>query len=375
MKVRPDWTIDIHEGFDFHRSHNPSEGKKKSVGSSVIYQGSESMDALMKRVVAAADTTVTDPEKRFSLIRNGPVSTGFARACIRVMGAEGVILETTYKNQPMSLRTRQHRAMVNELLNHIGLIDTDCRNLLAGAEKGEKLQVAVLDGTGVGSSSLNLGDVIDDAPGLELCHVGPAEMKVEVLEQFDVLVFPGGSGSKQAAAIGENGRLSVRQYVERGGGVLGICAGAYLCSSHYQWSLNLIDSSVLTGTAEIPGKGRKQLWFRGPQTDIDIELSPAGERMFAGNGIARNFVVRYANGPIISPKQRQELEDYEVLAWFRSENGLWKPQEGTMINTPAIVSGRFGKGRVMSMSPHPELTPSLHPIITEAIRWVAGPEK
>ncbi|MEM1296740.1 MAG: succinylglutamate desuccinylase/aspartoacylase family protein, partial [Verrucomicrobiota bacterium] len=47
MKVRPDWTIDIHEGFDFHRSHNPSEGKKKSVGSSVIYQGSESMDALM----------------------------------------------------------------------------------------------------------------------------------------------------------------------------------------------------------------------------------------------------------------------------------------------------------------------------------------
>jgi hypothetical protein len=43
-----------------------------------------------------------------------------------------------------------------------------------------------------------------------------------------------------------------------------------------------------------------------------------------------------------------------------------------MINTPAIVSGSFGKGRVISVSPHPEATESLHSIIENSIRWVAG---
>jgi len=85
--------------------------------------------------------------------------------------------------------------------------------------------------------------------------------------------------------------------------------------------------------------------------------------------------VRYSNGPIISQKDDPDLEDYRVLAWFRGENALWEPQKGTMINTPAIVSGGFGHGRVISVSPHPEYTEVLHPIITGSIRWVAGQEK
>lgn len=371
MKAQPDWILDLHEGYEFHRSHQPPKGKKKSVGSSIIYRGGETLDPVVEKMIVAADATVTDPEKRFSRLRNGPVETGYARACIRVIGAEGLILETTFKDQPMSLRTRQHRAMVNELLNHIGLVDRDCRNFLV-AKGGEKLQVAILDGKGVGPSSLDLGKVIESAPDMDLIHVGPAEMRIDVLEQFDVVVFPGGSGSKQAGAIGKNGRHAVREFVKNGGGVLGVCAGAYLCSAQYEWSLDLIDSSVFTGSAEIPGKGRKQLWYRGPRTGIDIELTSEGKRLYAEKGIASRFVVQYANGPIISPKELGDLEDYKVLAWFRSETGLWQPQEGTMINTPAIASGSFGKGRVISMSPHPELTPTLHPIIAQSIRWVAN---
>tara|TARA_R110002096_G_scaffold203718_2_gene389021 strand:- start:4046 stop:4948 length:903 start_codon:yes stop_codon:yes gene_type:complete len=125
-KVQPDWVLDLHEGYEFHRSHKPPDGKKKSVGSSIIYRGGPELDPLAKRVVAAADATVTDPAKRFSLLRRGPVDSGLARACINVMGAEAVILETTFKDQPMALRTRQHRAMANVILNHIGLINSDC---------------------------------------------------------------------------------------------------------------------------------------------------------------------------------------------------------------------------------------------------------
>lgn len=205
---------------------------------------------------------------------------------------------------------------------------------------------------------------------MSLHFIGEEEVRPEILNQFDVVLFPGGSGSKQAAAIGKKGREVVKDFVRGGGGYLGVCAGAYLCSSHYDWSLNLIDSSVFTGSREIPGVGRKQMWYRGGWAPIDVELTKEGEKLFPE--IAPEFVVRYANGPIISPKGREELEEYSVLAWFRSENGLWEPQKGTMINTPAIVSGKFGKGRVISVSPHPESTESLHSILRKSIRWAAG---
>ncbi len=369
-KVKPNWVIDLHEGYEFNRTHIPPEGKKKSVGSSVIYRGGDKMDPLAGRIVDAANATVTDKSKRFTLLRQGPVSTGLARACIEVMGAEGVIFETTFKDQPLSLRTRQQRAMVNVLLNHIGLIDRDCRDVLAAPKREGHLLVAAFDGPGTGASKSKLFPIVDHAQDMTLHFLGGSEMRPEVLEQFDVVVFPGGSGSKQAAAIGENGRDAVRGFIGDGGGYVGVCAGAYLCSAHYSWSLDLIDSTVFTGSREIPGKGKKQMWYRGGSSDIDIELTDQGKELFVG--VDSEFVVRYANGPIISPKGLELLDDYRVLAWYRSENGLWKPQKGTMVNTPAIVSGAYGKGRVMSVSPHPESTPSLHSIIENSLRWVAG---
>ena len=371
-KVKPDWVIDLHEGFEFNRSHTPPGGEKKSVGSSVIYLGSATTDPLVQKMVAAADATVTDPTKHFSMLRRGPVNTGLTRACINVMGAESLILETTYNEQPMSLRTRQHRAMANVLLNHIGLIASDCSQRLTDPKSEDNLQVALFDGAGTGPSSFELMKVISEASDMSLYHVGPDEVKSEILKQFDVVVFPGGSGSKQGGAIGESGRTAVKEFIESGGGYVGVCAGAYLCSANYRWSLDLIDSRAFTGTVDIPELGKKNLWYRGPETGIDIELTSKGEAIFGSEGIPKNFEVRYANGPIITRQGSESLEDYEVLAWFRSENSLWEQQKGTMTNTPAIISGRFGKGRVVSVSPHPELTPALHPIISQVIRWAAG---
>jgi glutamine amidotransferase-like uncharacterized protein len=261
--------------------------------------------------------------------------------------------------------------MANVLLNHIGLIDRDCQNLFAAENSSDRILVGKFDGRGVGGDNAsNINKIITRSGDMGVHHLGPADMRPEVLKQFDVVLFPGGSGSKQAGSIGEEGRVAVRDFIEDGGGYLGVCAGAYLCSSHYSWSLNLIDSSVFTGSREIPGVGKKNLWYRGKTADIDIELTSQGKGLFPD--INPEFVVRYHNGPIISPKGLDDLEDYEVLAWFRSETSLWEPQKGTMINTPAIVSGSFGKGRVISVSPHPEATESLHSIIENSIRWVAG---
>ena len=41
-----------------------------------------------------------------------------------------------------------------------------------------------------------------------------------------------------------------------------------------------------------------------------------------------------------------------------------------MVNSPAIFSATFQKGRVVCVSPHPEQTKGLEEIVPQAINWV-----
>ena len=100
-----------------------------------------------------------------------------------------------------------------------------------------------------------------------------------------------------------------------------------------------------------------------------MQLTEEGQKLF--DNIPENVVVRYQNGPIVSPKKLSGLTPYTVLAWFRSEKVLYPPQKGTMIDTPAIVRGEFGKGQVISISPHPEATQGLKSMLAVAVKAVA----
>ncbi len=372
QKHKPDWVLDLHEGYEFNKSHKPPAGKKKSVGSSVIYKRGPTTDPLAKAMQSAVNATVTDDDRKFTLLSQGPIATGLTNACIHHLGSQAMTLETTFKDQPLSLRTRQHRVMVNVVLRHIGMIDRDCVNVVDAMERDDKtIVVGLYDGGGTGAGGVRtLTDMLDKADGYRVHHLGPADIKSAVLKQCDIVLFPGGSGSKQAAAIGPKSRNAVRDYVNAGGGYIGICAGAYLCSAHYSWSLNLVDTKVFNKTFDIPGVGKKSMWYRGKTTTIKMELTPAGKAMFGD--IPLKFDVRYHNGPIVSPKGNPDLPTYQPLAYFRSEQVKYEPQRGTMVNTPAIVASRFGKGRVIAISPHPESTPALQPIVLNAIKWVAG---
>jgi putative intracellular protease/amidase len=200
-------------------------------------------------------------------------------------------------------------------------------------------------------------------------RIGPSDIIEGALSHFDVVIFPGGSGSKQAAALGIEGRKQVRRFVENGGGFVGICAGAYLAAANYSWSLRICDYKTFCEVRNIPGAGRKSMWYRGPSATVTIELTPDGQEILGHAG--EPFKVRYQNGPIVSPAGMDELPDYQVLAWFRSEVSRYETQKGTMVNTPAIIGGKFGKGRVLSISPHPESSQDLGLLVARAIQWAA----
>jgi glutamine amidotransferase-like uncharacterized protein len=193
---------------------------------------------------------------------------------------------------------------------------------------------------------------------MQVVHVGPEEIAAGALARFDLAVFPGGSASREAAAIGKKGREQVRRFVEGGGGCVGICAGAYLCTSGFDWSLKILNAKTVS-----------PLWRRGAGT-VQMELTPEGRRILGDR--AGRLDIHYASGPIITRAAQSSLSEYQVLALFRSELAKNGTPAGIMVDSPAIVVGRYGKGRVMSISPHPEQTPELEDLFLRAAQWAAG---
>ena len=80
----------------------------------------------------------------------------------------------------------------------------------------------------------------------------------------------------------------------------------------------------------------------------------------------------YNNGPILAPPEGDA--PYEVLAVFRGEVAGNNTPTGLMVDTPAIVAARYGRGRVIWCSPHPEQSDGLDYMIAGALRWLADPD-
>ena len=364
-REKPDWVIDLHEGYHFHQIQS------KSVGSTILASrpGDQRTRPVVTRMLAAVNATIEDPRKQFVPLR-GTANGSLTRAAAERLGANCLILETTTREQPLSLRTRQHRLMVRTLFQDIGMLGEGAPTMTRPREE-LGLRVALYDAGGVGGSGpRNVLEVMKKIPRSLTWRVGPSDIREGALTHFDVVIFPGGSGSKQAAALGVEGRRQVRTFVEQGGGFVGICAGAYLAAANYKWSLKIGDYKTFCEARDIPGAGRKSMWYRGPSSTVRMELTSEGRRIL-GDRVGA-FPVRYHNGPIVSPAGFDEIPDYQVLAWFRSEVVRYEPQTGTMVNTPAIITGSFGQGRVLSISPHPESSRDLRAMVARGIQWACG---
>lgn len=361
---KPDWVIDLHEGYHFHQIHS------KSVGSSIIDVKGEAADAVVPAMLQSVNESIEEKKKRFTRLRY-PVDDSLARAAHERLGATAMILETTTREQRLSRRTRQHRLMVHTLFSHLGMIAADAPNLIAPPARPGTLRVAVYDAAGTATSGpKNLRAIFREMKGTTAWQVGSEDIGEGTLKGFDLVVFPGGSGSKIAAAIGENGRREVKKFVDDGGGYLGVCAGAYLAAANYKWSLGISNHKTFCEMREIPEVGRKSMWYRGGSSTVQMELTDSGREILGD--MKAQFPVRYHNGPIVSPAAREGLPGFEVLAHFRSEVSKYETQKGTMVDTPAIIAAEFGKGRVLCISPHPESSKELRPMVAKGIRWAAG---
>jgi glutamine amidotransferase-like uncharacterized protein len=225
-------------------------------------------------------------------------------------------------------------------------------------ESPPKLNIAVYDDAGAGRSVNDLIAAIETIEGVLIERVTARQIREGELKRFDVVVHPGGSGGKQARQLGESGREAIRRFVRRGGGFIGVCAGAYLASSHYDWSLNLLDAKVFDTSH----------WARGTGT-VCLQIAPAGRDLF---GIDENTAdIYYGQGPLLVPGNDPELPDYEVLAVYEGAIAKKGASAAAMPGTTAIARSTFGAGRVVCFSPHPEKTSGLEYFLQRAVVAVA----
>lgn len=224
------------------------------------------------------------------------------------------------------------------------------------------VRVALYRGPGTaGKGPPNLLRLLDDGRRSIITEVTPEEIRAGALTNFDVVIFAGGSASKQAEAIAEPGRAAVRQFVGNGGGYIGICAGAYLATSGFDWSLHLINARTVSPK-----------WQRGVG-EVLMELTPRGRKILGGR--QDSLPVHYANGPIVKPADKPGLPAYETLACFRTELAKHGSPAGVMVDSPALFAAEFKRGRVLCISPHPEQTDGLEDFVHRSVAWVAAPRR
>ncbi len=221
----------------------------------------------------------------------------------------------------------------------------------------QPIRVAIYDHSAdTAKGPKNLQSFLTTDQGFACQRLGPAEIRDGQLSGYQVLIVPGGSGSKQAEMLETDGCDAIRDFVAEGGGYVGICAGSYLASSQYSWSLNLINARVWD----------RAHWARGTGS-VTIGLTVLGSELF--DPASSTLSVYYGQGPLLVPGENPDLPPYEVLATYESEIARNGAPSGAMTGTHAIVRGQFGQGRVICFSPHPETSDGPNEFITAAVRW------
>ena len=360
----PDWVIRLREDIYYPRTGWDLRG------GCLVHEDSGRLKNASDRLLKAVNASVTKSANRFRRMTTRKGDRYPVLALADRIDARGMLLvnsarQNTTPTRPFraSTRIRQQRLMLHALLGHLKMIDRDVSvdHVVPRHDRGQRIAVGIYDGPGSGDPMPFVSDLQQGLRRIEGHPLQPAEIRNGALDRFDVVIFPGGMASHQFDALEKTGRQAVQAFVRRGGGYVGICAGAYMAATRpYTWGLDLIDARIVD----------HDHWARGIGT-VSIELSGPGRTLFGDHRGSLDY--HYGNGPIFAPAKKKDLPDYQVLAWFRTAvPGRDGADPAVMVNTPAIISSRYGKGRVLVSSGHSEWSAGIEAFMLRYVEWAAA---
>ena len=203
--------------------------------------------------------------------------------------------------------------------------------------------------------------LVEESPDMQLTLLDGPAVRKGGLDGLDVLVMPGGSSMAEYESLGTNGVARMKDFIRKGGGYIGTCAGCCLLMDGPKKRANVIPWNT-----------------RGSEPDLlfpRFRLTDAGRKAMGLTN--QTLVMRYHGGPFMWPTtNRIEGAKFELWGTFDAEatfRGELKKQK-KMYGAAAIVGGTYGKGRVFATSAHPEYWDSTLYVVKAAFKYVSGRE-
>ncbi|MBD3178318.1 MAG: hypothetical protein GF417_01220 [Candidatus Latescibacteria bacterium] len=200
--------------------------------------------------------------------------------------------------------------------------------------------------------------------GIEPSAITAARIASGGLSDLDVLVFPGGSGSTQYNSMGLALGDTVSDYViNRGKGVVGICAGAYLLSDSKDYPcLRLISA----GAVDIEHDKRGS-------AVVEVRFAAEGLELFPEMAGSNPGYIQYHDGPLLVPAEGADDTPLHRYATFISDVHCSADVPAGMTPGKIFLAGQeVGRGRVFACAGHPESTTGMRWLVPRMARWAAG---
>ena len=187
---------------------------------------------------------------------------------------------------------------------------------------------------------------------------------------YKVILIPGGYAQWYNYWISKAGKERIRNFIKKGGGCFGICAGAYFAADRTVWEGVTYDDNVdYNAYGELTGYDLDL--FSGTGTGPINEIANWPEyKMTTINFQTENTVLK-------GYKQIPYTEDmlYYGGPYFTSDTGSQVEILGTYNynGQPAIVAFSYGSGRVVLSGPHPEIEKADWDLVKYMLNWLMKP--
>ena len=226
------------------------------------------------------------------------------------------------------------------------------------AYEGPKVKVGLfLDKGCRGNGSWQWARLLAHCPQLDLTFLDANDIRNGKLDELQLLLCPGGSSKMQYAVMGPDGVQKVRQFIENGGGYIGVCAGSFN-------TMNSEGRIALLPYDYIPNAS-------GQLADLAFEFDQESAKLLDIK--PGRHIMRYHGGNIMKPTEpTAPMGEAKVLAVFKSSVSGYGKAPYNFMDTPAVVLGQYGKGKVLASSCHPESYESTHDIALGYVQAVTG---
>ena len=224
----------------------------------------------------------------------------------------------------------------------------------------QPIKVGVFDGHGGAQTCIwETVAAIRLDPEMEVCTITTADIANNVLDSIDAIIIPGGSGKSQYLNLGTLNQQRIKDFIAKGKGAVGICAGAYLFSNTPDYTcIQLNGQQAIDIEHDNRGHGLAK-----------FTLCEEGKKIFPELADRDTSFVIYYEGPVFINNPADTIQS-NTLAIMESDVHEEGNAPANMTNgKPFFVANNYGKGRVFSSIAHPEGTPGMMWMIPRMVRW------